>query len=43
MRAVMVDGWEPDVLFRGYLSAGLFAALTLTLAVLSARKATEKA
>lgn len=43
MRAVMVDGWELDVLFRGYLSAGLFAALTLTLAVLSARKATEKA
>ena len=43
MRAVMVDGWELDVLFRGYLAAGLFAALTLTLAVLSARKATEKA
>ena len=43
MRAVMVDGWELDVLFRGYLSAGLFAALTLTLAVISARKATEKA
>ena len=38
----MVDGWEPDALFRGYLLR-LFAALTLTLAVLSARKATEKA
>ena len=43
MRAVMVDGWKLDVLFRGYLAAGSFAALTLTLAVISARKATEKA
>ena len=43
MRSVMVDGWELDVLFKGYLSAGLFAAITLTFAVISARKATEKA
>ena len=43
MRSVMVQGWEPDVLFRGYLSACLFAAITLTFAVISARKATEKA
>jgi ABC-type multidrug transport system permease subunit len=43
MRSVMVQGWEPDVLFRGYLSACIFAAITLTFAVISARKATEKA
>ncbi len=43
MRSVMVQGWEPDVLFRGYLSACMFAAITLTFAVISARKATEKA
>tara|TARA_Y200000002_G_scaffold78861_1_gene62086 strand:- start:775 stop:1572 length:798 start_codon:yes stop_codon:yes gene_type:complete len=43
MRSVMVDGWELEVLFRGYLSAGIFAAITLTFAVISARKATEKA
>ena len=43
MRSVMVNGWELDVLFRGYLAAGIFAAITLTFAVISARKATEKA
>ena len=39
----MVQGWELDILFRGFLSATSFAVITLTLAVISARKATEKA
>ena len=39
----MVQGWELDTLLRGYLAATLFAVITLTLAVVSARKATEKA
>lgn len=39
----MVEGWLNDVIFKGYLAAGTFAILTLTFAVLSARKATEKA
>ena len=39
----MVQGWELDILFRGYLAATSFAVITLTLAVISARKATEKA
>ena len=43
MRSVMVEGWVVDVLFRGYLSASIFAAATLSFAVVSARKATEKA
>jgi ABC-2 type transport system permease protein len=43
MRSVMVEGWVIDVLFRGYLAAGIFAAITLFFAVISARKATEKA
>ena len=43
MRSVMVEGWVIDVLFRGYLAAGIFAAVTLFFAVVSARKATEKA
>ena len=42
-RSVMVEGWVVDVLFRGYLSASIFAAVTLSFAVASARKATEKA
>ena len=43
MRSVMVEGWVVDVLFRGYLSASIFAVATLSFAVVSARKATEKA
>ena len=43
MRSVMVQGWELDILFRGFLAATSFAVITLTLAVISARKATEKA
>ena len=43
MRSVMVEGWELNILFRGYLAATSFAVITLTLAVISARKATEKA
>jgi len=43
MRAIMVEGWINDVIFKGYLAAGTFAILTLTFAVVSARKATEKA
>ncbi len=39
MRSVMVEGWIIDVLFRGYLAAGIFAAITLFFAVISARKA----
>jgi ABC-2 type transport system permease protein len=43
MRAIMVEGWINDVIFKGYLAAGTFAILTLTFAVVSARRATEKA
>ena len=43
MRAIMVEGWINDMIFKGFVAAGSFAALTLTFAVLSARKATEKA
>ena len=43
MRAIMVEGWINDMIFKGFIAAGSFAALTLTFAVLSARKATEKA
>ena len=43
MRSVLVEGWVIDVLVKGYLVGGIFAAITLFLAVTSARKATEKA
>ena len=43
MRAIMVDGWINDIILKGFIAAGSFAVLTLTFAVLSARKATEKA
>ena len=43
MRAIMVEGWINDVIFKGYLAAGTFAILTLSFAVVSARRATEKA
>ena len=43
MRSVLVEGWVIDVLLKGYLVGGIFAAITLFLAVTSARKATEKA
>jgi len=43
MRAIMVDGWVTDVIAKGFIASGTFALLTLTFAVLSARKATEKA
>ena len=43
MRAIMIDGWVMDVVVKGVLFSGSFALLTLTFAVASARKATEKA
>lgn len=43
MRAIMVDGWITDVVTKGALVAGCFAFVTLAFAVVSARKATEKA
>ena len=43
MRAIMVDGWVTDIIVKGFIASGTFALLTLTFAVLSARKATEKA
>ena len=43
MRAVMVEGWVIDVIAKGYIAAGAFAFVTLTFAVISVGKATEKA
>ncbi len=43
MRAIMVEGWITDVITKGYIAAGSFALITLTFAVISASKATEKA
>ena len=43
MRAIMIDGWVVDLVIKGVLISGGFALLTLSLAVLSAKKATEKA
>ena len=43
MRAVMVEGWVIDVIAKGYIEAGSFAFVTLTFAVISVGKATEKA
>jgi ABC-2 type transport system permease protein len=43
MRAIMVEGWVMDVLLKGYIAAGLFAFITLSFAVISVGKATEKA
>jgi ABC-2 type transport system permease protein len=43
MRAVMVEGWVIDVIAKGYIAAGAFAFITLTFAVISVGKATEKA
>ena len=43
MRAIMIDGWITDIIAKGVLFSGGFAVLTLTFAVVSARKATEKA
>ena len=39
----MIDGWVVDLVIKGVLISGGFALLTLSLAVLSAKKATEKA
>ena len=43
MRAIMVEGWVMDVLLKGYIAAGMFAFVTLSFAVISVGKATEKA
>ncbi len=43
MRAIMIDGWVTDLITKGVLFSGGFALLTLTFAVVSAKKATEKA
>ena len=43
MREIMIDGWVLEVVVKGVLFSGGFALLTLTFAVVSARKATEKA
>ena len=43
MRAVMVEGWVIDVIAKGYIAAGAFAFVTLSFAVISVGKATEKA
>ena len=43
MRAIMVEGWVMDVLLKGYIAAGMFAFITLSFAVISVGKATEKA
>ena len=43
MRAVMVEGWVIDVIAKGYIAAGAFAFITLSFAVISVGKATEKA
>ena len=42
MRAIMIEGWVLDIIFKGFLVAGGFSFLTLTFAVLSVRSATEK-
>ncbi len=42
MRAIMIEGWVSDLILKGFLVAGGFAFITLTFAVLSARRATEK-
>ena len=42
MRDIMIDGWIPDSLLKGVIASGLFALITLSFAVISARKATEK-
>ena len=42
MRAIMIEGWVLDIIFKGFLVAGGFSFLTLTFAVISARSATEK-
>ena len=38
----MIEGWVSDLILKGFLVAGGFAFITLTFAVLSARRATEK-
>ena len=43
MREIMIDGWVLEVVVKGVLFSGGFALLALTFAVVSARKATEKA
>ena len=42
MRAIMIDGWIAQPIINGLTAAGLFAAITLSFAVISAKKATEK-
>ena len=42
MRAIMIDGWIMTPIINGLIAAGLFATITLSFAVISAKKATEK-
>ena len=42
MRAVMIDGWVAEPIAKGLIAAGLFAVITLSFALISARRATEK-
>ena len=42
MRGIMIDGWIFAPILKGVTAAGLFAVVTLTFAVISAKRATEK-
>jgi len=42
MRGIMIDGWIYESILKGVIASGLFALITLSFAVISARKATEK-
>ena len=42
MRAIMIEGWIVEPIIKGLIAAGLFAVITLSFAVISARRATEK-
>ncbi|MBO68929.1 MAG: ABC transporter [Acidiferrobacteraceae bacterium] len=42
MRGIMIDGWISESILKGVIASGLFALITLTFAVIAARKVTEK-
>ena len=42
MRGIMIEGWVIEPITKGIAAAGLFAIITLSFALISARKATEK-
>jgi ABC-2 type transport system permease protein len=41
MRSIMIEGWIAAPIIKGLLAAGIFALITLSFAVISARRAVE--